>query len=234
MNGTLTLGGNDRLAATGALNFGSSFVGTFALAGFNRTVGDLSGNGTVSLGAGTLTGGAANSTAFGGAMTGTGNFVKEGTGTLTFTGNKTFNGTTTINNGTLIVNGTDANSAVTVNAAGTLGGSGTVGATDVFGTIAPGNSIGTLTVNGSFTQSAARPTSWRSPPEAVRNVRSDQRDRRARHGHDPGRHDGVGGRSSRRLHHRHPLHHPDRPRRRDRHLYLAGRERCVPRLRARL
>ena len=52
------------------------------------------------------------------------------------------------------MNGTDADSAVTVNAAGTLGGSGTVGAANVFGTIAPGNSIGTLTVNGSFTQSA--------------------------------------------------------------------------------
>ncbi|MBX9826346.1 MAG: autotransporter domain-containing protein [Xanthobacteraceae bacterium] len=151
--GTLTLGGNNRLAATGALNFGSSFIGIFALAGFNQTVGDLSGNGTVSLGAGTLTAGAANSTTHGGGMTGTGNFVKEGTGTLTFTGTKTFNGATTINNGTLLVNGTDANSAVTVNAAGTLGGSGTVGATNVFGTIAPGNSIGTLNVTGTFTQS---------------------------------------------------------------------------------
>ena len=51
------------------------------------------------------------------------------------------------------MNGTDANSAVTVNAAGTLGGSGTVGATNVFGTIAPGNSIGTLTVTSSYTKS---------------------------------------------------------------------------------
>ncbi|MGK6311349.1 autotransporter outer membrane beta-barrel domain-containing protein, partial [Variovorax sp. DT-64] len=38
--------------------------------------------------------------------------------------------------------------------AGRLQGSGTVGSTTVAGTIAPGNSIGTLTVNGDFTQAA--------------------------------------------------------------------------------
>ena len=152
--GTLTLGGNDRLPTAGALAVGPSGAGAFALAGFNQTVGSFSGAGSVSLGAGTLTAGGAASTSYSGTMTGTGNFIKEGTGTLTFSGTKTYSGSTTINNGTLIVNGTDADSAVTVNAAGTLGGSGTVGAANVFGTIAPGNSIGTLTVNGSFTQSA--------------------------------------------------------------------------------
>ena len=185
----------------------------------------------MSLGAGTLTAGGAASTSYSGTMTGTGNFIKEGTGTLTFSGTKTYSGSTTINNGTLIVNGTDADSAVTVNAAGTLGGSGTVGAANVFGTIAPGNSIGTLTVNGSFTQSAGSTYVVEVAP-----------------GGGPGTSDliSVTGAPAtatiqagttvsvvqrRRLHDRHPLHHPDRARRRDRHLHLAGRERRVSRLR---
>nr|WP_236843185.1 autotransporter outer membrane beta-barrel domain-containing protein [Bradyrhizobium icense] len=57
--------------------------------------------------------------------------------------------------GTLSVNGV-VNGLVTVNASGTLGGTGTID--DVFvngGTLAPGNSIGTLNVAGSLTFSAA-------------------------------------------------------------------------------
>ena len=44
---------------------------------------------------------------------------------------------------------------VNVFAAGRLGGNGSVGNTIVQGTLAPGNSIGTLTVNGNLQQDAS-------------------------------------------------------------------------------
>jgi uncharacterized protein with beta-barrel porin domain len=56
--------------------------------------------------------------------------------------------------GTLSVNGS-ITSNVTVGSAGTLGGNGTIfGSVVTAGTLAPGNSIGLLTVNGSYTQAA--------------------------------------------------------------------------------
>jgi len=77
-------------------------------------------------------------------------------GTTLLTGANTYTGVTTINGGTLRVNGSIANSAVTVNSGGTLGGSGTVGSTTIAsgGILAPGNSIGTLTVNGNLSFAA--------------------------------------------------------------------------------
>jgi outer membrane autotransporter protein len=83
-------------------------------------------------------------------------FEKVGTGTWSLTGTSSFTGPTSIAGGTLSVNGSLAGSAVTVQSGATLAGSGTVGATTLLGgsRIAPGNSIGTLTVNGAFAQGA--------------------------------------------------------------------------------
>jgi outer membrane autotransporter protein len=82
-----------------------------------------------------------------------GSLVKVGSGTLTLAGANTYTGGTTLNAGGLVVNGSLA-SGVTMNG-GTLGGSGTIGGLVAnAGTLAPGNSIGTLTVNGSFVQGA--------------------------------------------------------------------------------
>ncbi len=59
---------------------------------------------------------------------------------------KTYSGFTSVESGTLLVNGTLPNSFVDVNPEGTLGGTGTVAQPTVaFGTIAPGESVGTLT-----------------------------------------------------------------------------------------
>jgi len=76
-------------------------------------------------------------------------------GTMIVASGATLNAPTVAVNsgGTLVVNGTTG--ATTVNAGGTLGGSGTVGSTTVTGNIAPGNSIGTLNVNGSLTFNSA-------------------------------------------------------------------------------
>jgi uncharacterized protein with beta-barrel porin domain len=57
----------------------------------------------------------------------------------------------------LSVNGSIASSPVFVNFGGTLGGNGTVGPTTILagGALSPGNSVGTLTINGSLIFSAA-------------------------------------------------------------------------------
>lgn len=81
---------------------------------------------------------------------------KTGTSTWTLTGSGDFAGPTDVAGGTLVVNGSLAGSAVTVQSGATLGGSGTVGATSLLAgsRITPGNSIGTLTVNGAYAQAA--------------------------------------------------------------------------------
>lgn len=57
----------------------------------------------------------------------------------------------TVNGGVLTVDGLHTG-ALTVNAQGTLNGHGTVGDTTLAGTLAPGNSLGTLTVDGDYVQ----------------------------------------------------------------------------------
>ena len=80
--------------------------------------------------------------------------AKEGNGSWQLTGSGQF-GETRIDAGILTV--TDSlTSAVTVNGGGTLGGTGTViGPVASGGVVSPGNSVGVLTINGSYVQSAA-------------------------------------------------------------------------------
>ncbi len=105
-------------------------------------------------------------------------------GLLEFAGSNTLAGDVDVEGGTLLVNGSLAGSALTVSgglavvngrvsgastrveANGVLGGSGTLGDTWVAGTIAPGNSIGTLTIDGDYTQTAdARLVAELLPPD---------------------------------------------------------------------
>lgn len=73
---------------------------------------------------------------------------KYGEGILTIAGNASYTGDTTIFGGTLAVNGS-ITSKVIVNAGGTLAGTGTIAAlVSNGGVVAPGSSIGTLTVTG--------------------------------------------------------------------------------------
>lgn len=87
-------------------------------------------------------------------ISGSGGLRKRGAGVLTLAGNNTYTGDTTVVSGTLAVNGSIVLSDLEVLAQGTLSGSGTVGDTLVRGTVSPGNSIGTLTVDGDFLQTA--------------------------------------------------------------------------------
>jgi autotransporter-associated beta strand protein len=82
--------------------------------------------------------------------------VQAGSGETILTGASSYAGPTTVAAGLLTVNGS-ITSSVFVNAGGTLGGSGVVGPTTILAgaTLSPGNSVGTLTVNGNLVFAAA-------------------------------------------------------------------------------
>lgn len=128
-----------------------------AFAGF--TAGSFEGAGTFCICGHLATVGGNNlSTEISGRITGlNGALTKAGTGTLILSGTADYTGATTVDGGTLRVN-TDltSSSSVTVNAGGTLGGNGMLPSTTINGgTLAPGNSIGTLTVQGNLVLSSA-------------------------------------------------------------------------------
>jgi T5SS/PEP-CTERM-associated repeat protein/autotransporter-associated beta strand protein len=112
------------------------------------TIQSLAGSGSVLLGAQTLTITNANDT-FGGVIGGTGGLTVTG-GNQTLSGVNTYTGATTVTGGRLSVNGS-ITSPVATSGTGILGGAGTIfGDVTNAGTIAPGNSIGTLTVAGNY------------------------------------------------------------------------------------
>jgi outer membrane autotransporter protein len=86
------------------------------------------------------------------ALSGIGGLTKIGAGALTLSGISSYSGATAVNAGTLTVNGSIANSAVTVNSGAMLSGTGTVGGLTIASgaTFAPGNSPGTMTVQGNL------------------------------------------------------------------------------------
>lgn len=91
-------------------------------------------------------------------FTGAGALIKDGAGKLTLTGDSgaTFTGAGSVVAGTLAVNGILGGTMDVIG--GRLQGIGTVGATinRPGGTIAPGNSIGTLTINGNYLGNGGR------------------------------------------------------------------------------
>ena len=152
--GTLQAGAANTFSPASALNVAAG--ATLALNNFNQTVGSLAGAGSVTLGSATLTAGGNNtSTTFSGIIGGSGGLTKVGTGTLILSGANTYTGATNVNAGVLSVNGSPV-STVNVNNGSTLMGTGIVGGLNVInGMLAPGNSIGTITVNGNLMMTAA-------------------------------------------------------------------------------
>jgi len=126
--------------------------GVLELAGTNS----VANNSAITLGGGTtvrFSGGGTRSNT----IAGTGNLEKTGANTLTLSADNTYTGTTTVSAGSLIINGnqSSATGVLTVASGATLGGSGTIGgATTISGVLAPGNSIGTLTVANDVTWNA--------------------------------------------------------------------------------
>jgi len=96
---------------------------------------------------------------------GTTGLTKADAGLWRLTGGNTYTGPTNVNGGTLQVNGnqTSANGNVTVASGGTLAGIGTVGgaiSVSSSGNIAPGISVGTLTVNNNVTLTSGANYLW--------------------------------------------------------------------------
>ena len=98
----------------------------------------------------------------GAAIRGTGSVTLNNSGIVTLAGNNTYSGGTTVNMGTLLVNNSTGSGVgtgpVTVAGGGTLGGGGVIGGSVTInsgGILAPGNPVGTLTVNGNFTAGGA-------------------------------------------------------------------------------
>ncbi|MBL7481774.1 autotransporter outer membrane beta-barrel domain-containing protein [Legionella bononiensis] len=152
-NGTLAIGAGGSIAASSGVNLTGSTAIFDISAGGNQSIRDLSGvNGSkVTLGANTLYVNSTNSSIFSGSIEGTGDFIKQGQGMLTLNGTSTtFTGTSFVEAGTLQVNGILLGD-MDVLRGGRLQGTGVLGNTTVRGVIAPGNSIGTLTV-GNYTQ----------------------------------------------------------------------------------
>lgn len=90
---------------------------------------------------------------FNGVISDIGEVIQNGTGNTVLTATHGYTGNTIVNAGTLSVNGDiRASSGVIVNTGGTLGGTGFVPDTQIRtgGTLAPGNSIGTLNVAGNL------------------------------------------------------------------------------------
>lgn len=92
-------------------------------------------------------------TTLSGSISGTGQLWKVGSGEALLTGVNTYSGNTNVSGGILTINGSVASPNVTVFNGGTLKGSGRLNGNLIsFGTVAPGNSPGILTVAGNYTE----------------------------------------------------------------------------------
>ena len=156
----------------GSIDLVKGGAGTLVLAGTNSyTGGTTISTGTLVASSSSLPGAITDNAAlvfdqasdgtFTGAITGSGTFAKTGSGTLILDGvSSAFTGTTTVQAGTLEVGDAATPSAalggdVTVDAGGTLRGHGTVlGNVTNDGIMWPGGSVGTLTIDGDYTQHA--------------------------------------------------------------------------------
>ncbi|WP_230534585.1 autotransporter outer membrane beta-barrel domain-containing protein, partial [Microvirga roseola] len=149
----LPVTGSGKLAKSGAgtlvLGDGNTYTGgtrieagTLAGSASSFGTGDIENDGTLELRQATDATLAAR-------ISGSGGFHKTGAGVLNLTGASTYTGGTLVREGRLKANGSLA-SSVTVASGGILGGSGQIGGLEAQsgGMIAPGNSIGTLRVNG--------------------------------------------------------------------------------------
>jgi autotransporter-associated beta strand protein len=139
-------------AGTGLLKFTSNFTATGASTKTLTLTGSTAGTGE--LAGAVVDNSATNKT----------NLAKTGTGTWTLGGANSYTGTTAVSAGTLVVNGSIASpSTLTVSAGARLSGSGSIASpVTVTGTLAPGDSFGTLGVAGAISFGSASRLIWES------------------------------------------------------------------------
>lgn len=152
--GSLTKSGAGRLV----LMADNSYSGGTTIAAGQLQLGNSGTSGWITgdvLNNGSLVFNRSDNVGFGDLISGTGSVVQNGAGIVTLTANNSYLGSTTINAGTLRINGDQsaATGLVAVSSGATLGGSGIIGG-DVNvvdgGILAPGNSPGTMTINGNL------------------------------------------------------------------------------------
>ena len=142
-------------------NSGGAIAATglqFAVSGYTVTGGNLTLSGaapTIRVGDGTAAG-AGDTATISAPIAGTNGLIKTDLGTLVLTGASSLSGGSTVAAGRLAVEGSLANSAVTVASGATLGGNGVVGGVvaQAGAIVAPGDSIGALSVSGNYSQAA--------------------------------------------------------------------------------
>jgi len=117
-------GAANRLPATTAVTLANVAGVALDLNNLNQTIGSLAGGGAtggnVTLGSGTLTVGDTSNTTYAGVISGTGNLVKQGTGSLTALGAHSYSGNTTVNGGTLYLAKVENGANTTIGASGNL------------------------------------------------------------------------------------------------------------------
>jgi fibronectin-binding autotransporter adhesin len=150
--GGLTKSGAGALILTGA----SSYAGGTTISGGALSLGNGGATGSI-LGDvtnnGSLIFDRSNNFGFGGLVSGTGSVTQSGAGVVTLTANNSYTGVTDVNAGRLLINGDQsaATGLTSVASGAALGGSGIIGGNVNVasgGILAPGNSPGTMTING--------------------------------------------------------------------------------------
>ena len=164
-SGTSTLSGD--IIETAASQIIKTGSGTLALTGTNSyTGGALVSQGTLQGSSSSLPGDIVNNDrlvfnqpgfgTYAGNISGTGKMLKTGSGTLVFSGTSSLLTMTNVYVGDLQVTGSLLGPVTVVSRTGALSGTGDVGSVTNRGYVQPGTtSIGTLTVNGDFTQTAS-------------------------------------------------------------------------------
>ncbi|MHB8570955.1 MAG: beta strand repeat-containing protein, partial [Metallibacterium sp.] len=166
-SGTTILTGANSYSGTTTIEAGTLQVGNGGSSGsLGSNTGAITDNGTLAL---DLSG----TTTLMNAISGSGSLIQMGTGTTILDGLNSYSGGTTVSAGTLEIG--DANSPtaaiagdVSVASGATLRGHGTIGGSVTnAGTVMPGGSMGILTINGNYTQSAGATLALGVSPQTV-------------------------------------------------------------------
>jgi len=173
--GSWTLGGTSAIGATEVASGTLIVTGALASAFTVDSGATLQGSGASLAGDitdnGTLVFDQASAGVFANAITGSGQLIKQDAGLLALNGVSSI-AATAVNGGNLQIGDAAHASAqltsnVTVNTGGTLSGHGTVvgNVANNGGTVSPGGTIGTLTINGNYTQTSASVLSIETTPD---------------------------------------------------------------------